>query len=175
VKDDVGSTSQDYIRPGIAQQMADMLCCDIDEFLCHYAPFCPTDDSIDSALERLEHKRILQGNLWRDFSDKKMLSKTGKHEKKAFEGIKSIVKTLTEHNTMAPRTCNFKYSNCGDTHMTGNIGGSTFRVDACFSPLSSTPLAGKVVASQVAVAAEFMRKGKGLHNVRTQILNIDLF
>jgi len=44
--------------------MADkMLCCDIDEFLRHYAPFCPVDDSIDSALEKLKHEQLLLSEL----------------------------------------------------------------------------------------------------------------
>ena len=30
-----------------------------------------------------------------------------------------LLKALTEHDNMASHTCNFKYSNCGDTHMTG--------------------------------------------------------
>jgi len=178
-KGDVGSIGQNHIRSEVAQQMADeMLCCDIDEFLCHYAPFCPTDDSIDSALKRLERKRLLRNNEWRDFRDKW----ADKKETEAFKKLEDIVKALmgqkcfgTDSNI--PRKCNFNYHNCGDTQMVGEIPGSTFQIDGYFSPEYSPPLfeSTKVVISQVAVAAEFKKNKAETSCVRTQILTIDVF
>ena len=159
--------------------MADeMLCCDINEFLYHYAPFCLTDDSIDSALKRLERKRLLRNNEWRDFRDK-WADKKGTE---AFKKLEDIVKALmgqkcfgTDSNI--PRKCNFNYHNCGDTQMVGEIPGSTFRIDGYFSPEYSPPLfeSTKVVISQVAVAAEFKKNKAETSCVRTQILTIDVF
>ena len=151
-----------------------MLCCDINEFLHHYAPFHPTSNSVDTALKKLEDKNFLQGNQWQMFINRKKPSKTGESEEMAFKGIKDIVEALAEYDSMAPRTCNFKYSTCGYTNMAGEIAGPTFQIDGCFSPLSSTPLAGKVV-SQVVVVAEFKRKKCNIYDVHIQILTIDVF
>ena len=54
------------------------------------------------------------------------------------------------------RKCNFNYHDCGDTQMVGGNAGSTFQIDAYFSPVSSPLLfkSEKVVVLQVAVAAE---------------------
>ena len=109
------------------------------------------------------------------FINRKKPSETGESEEMAFKGIKDIVKALVEHDSMAPRHCNFKYSTCGYTNMAGEIAGPIFQIDGCFSPLSSTPLAGKVVVSQVVVAAEFKRKKCNIYNVHIQILTIDVF
>ena len=157
------------------QQMIDeMLCCDIDEFLCHYAPFCPADNAVDSALKKLEDKKYLQGNQWQVFIGGTKPSDSKENEEKAFKWIEKIVEALTEHDSMAPRACNFKYSTCGSTYMAGEIAGPTFRIDRYFSPLSCTPLAGKVVVSQMAVAAEFKKKDD-IYDVRIKILTIDVF
>ena len=152
-----------------------MLCCDINEFLHHYAPFHPTSNSVDTALKKLEDKNFLQGNQWQMFINRKKPSETGESEEMAFKGIKDIVEALAEHDSMAPRTYNFKYSTCGYTNMAGEIAGPIFQIDGCFSPLSSTPLAGKVVVSQVVVAAEFKRKKCNIYDVHIQILTIDVF
>jgi len=78
--------------------MADeMLCCDIDQFLCHYAPFCPTDNSIDSALKKLEHKGLLLDNGWRDFRG----NWTDENETEAFKKLEDIVKALRDKNASA--------------------------------------------------------------------------
>ena len=162
--------------------MADeMLDCGIDEFLCYYAPFCPTDDSIDSALGKLKHDKFITKDGWRGLSGEQIPSKSEESEARVFGKLKHIVEALTAQkcfgtDSKALRKCNFSYEDCGDTQMVGEIAGSTFRIDAYFSPTSSPPLytSEKVVVSQVAVAAEFKKKGKDFHDVRTQILNIDV-
>ena len=156
--------------------MADeMLCCDIDQFLCHYAPFCPTKDSIDSALKQLKHKGLLLDNGWRNFRGNWANVK----ETEAFKKLEDIVKALTGQkcfstDSKAPRKCNFNYHNCGYSHMVGEIPGSTFRIDGYFSPKYSRPLfeSTKVVVSQVAVAAEFQNRLKMVSAVN-QIMNDD--
>jgi len=180
VKGDVGSISQNHIQSDIAQQMADeIVCCDIDEFLCHYAPFCPTDDSIDSALEKLEHEGLLHNYKCWNFSGNNIPSQVNEKETAVFKRLEDIVEALTEQpcsgtDSKAPRKCNFNCHNCGNTQMDGEIAGPTFRIDGYFSPLSCTPLAGKVVVSQVAVAAEFKKKDD-IYDVRIQILTINVF
>ena len=162
--------------------MADeMLDCGIDEFLCHYAPFCPTDDSINSALRKLERGKVLTEKGWRDFSSNGIPSESKESEAQVFRKLKPIVKALAKQkyfnpNGTAPRKCNFHYEDCGDTQMVGEIAGSTFRIDAYFSPTSPPPLckSEKLVVSQVAVVAEFKKKEKDFHDVRTQILSIDI-
>jgi len=159
--------------------MADeMLCCDIDQFLCHYAPFCPTNDSIDSALKQLKHKGLLLDNGWRDFCG----NWTNMKETEAFRKLEDIVQALRGQkcfstDSKAPRKCNFNYHSCGYSHMVGEIPGSTFRIDGYFSPKYSRPLfeSTKVVISQVAVAAEFKREKEDSPQVCTQILTIDVF
>jgi len=156
--------------------MADeMLCCDIDQLLCHYVPFCPTDDSIDSALKKLENKGLLQNNEWWDFCD----NWANEKETEAFQKLEDIVKALMGQkcfstNSKAPRKCNFNYHNCGDTHVAGEIPGSTFRIDQYLSLKYSPPLfeSTKVVVSQVAVAAEFQNRLKMVSAVN-QIMNDD--
>jgi len=186
MKGDIGSTGQNHIRTDVAQQMAgEMLCCDIDEFMRHYAPFCPTDDSINSALEKLKHEKLLQGKKWRKLGSGKISSKTdkkGKKETKVFQRLKFVVEALMGQEcfgtgSKTSRKCNFNYHDHGDTQMVGENAGSTFRIDAYFSPASSPPLfkSEKVVVSQVAVAAEFKKKEEDFHHVCTQILNIDIF
>jgi len=186
VKGDIGSTGQNHIWTDVAQQMAgEMLCCDIDEFLRHYAPFCPTDDSINSAFEKLKHEKLLQGSKRRKLSRGKISSKTnkkGKKETEVFKRLKFIVEALTGQEcfstgSKASRKCNFNYHDCGDTQMVGENAGSTSRIDAYFSPTSSPPLfkSEKVVVSQVAVAAEFKKEKKDFHDVCIQNLNIDIF
>ena len=180
---DVGSIGQNRIRPDVAQQMADeMLCCDFDEFLHHYAPFCPTDDSIDSALRKLERGKFLTVKGWRGLSGNGIPSRSQQTEAQVFEKLKHIVKALAKQkyfnaNDTDPRKCNFDYDNCGDTQMVGEIAGSLFRIDAYFSPKSPPPLckSEKVVVSEVAVAAEFKKKEKDFYDVRIQILNLDVF
>ena len=131
-KGDVGSIGQNHIRSEVAQQMADeMLCCDIDEFLCHYAPFCPTDNSINSALEKLKHEKLLQGYKWRKLGSGKISSKKGKRETKVFQRLKFIVEALTGQEcfgtgSKTSRKCNFNYHDRGDTQMVGENAGSTF-------------------------------------------------
>ena len=162
--------------------MADeMLDCGIDEFLRHYAPFCPTDDSISNALGRLRHDKFLTKDEWRGLSGDEIPSKSKESEAHVFGKLKPIIGALTAQecfdiNSSALRKCNFNYEDCGDTQMIGEIAGSTFRIDAYFSPASSPPLymSEKVVVSQVAVAAEFKRRRKDFYGVRIQILNIDV-
>jgi len=178
-KGDVGSIGQNYIWSEVAQQMADeILCCDIDEFLYYYAPFCLTNDSIDSALKRLECKRLLCNNEWQDFCDRW----ANKKETEAFKKLEDIVKALmgqkcfsTDNNI--PRKCNFNYHDCGDTQMVGEIPGSTFQIDGYFLPEYSPPLfeSTKVVILQVAVAAEFKKNKAETSCVCTQILTINVF
>ena len=184
-KGDVGSIGQNHILSDVAQKMADeMLCCEIDQFLCHYAPFCPTDNSIDSALKKLGHEKILTNYGRQDFSGEEILFQTGEIEieTEVSKRLKLIVKALTEQecfstDSKAPRKCNFNYHNCGYSHMVGEIPGSTFRIDGYFSPKYSPPLfeSTKVVVSQVAVAAEFKREKEDSPQVCTQILTIDVF
>ena len=151
--------------------MADeMLCCNIDQFLCHYAPFCPTDSSINSALKKLEHKGLLCNNRWRDFHG----TWAKKKETEAFKKLEDIVQALMGQecfgtDSKAPRKCNFNYHDCGNAHMVGEIPGSTFQIDVYFSPEYSPPLfeSAKVVVSQVAVAAEFKKNKDDLSHVRT--------
>jgi len=151
--------------------MADeMLCCNIDQFLCHYAPFCPTDGSINSALKKLEHKGLLCNNRWQDFHG----TWAKKKETEAFKKLEDIVQALMGQecfgiDSKAPRKCNFNYHDCGNAHMVGEIPGSTFQIDGYFSPEYSPTLfeSRKVVISQVAVAAEFKRKKDDLSHVRT--------
>jgi len=153
--------------------MADeMLCCGIDEFLCHYAPFCPTDNSIDSALRKLKRGKFLTTDGWRDLNSDGVPSKSEKTEAQVFEKLKPVIKALAKQryfnaNGTAPRKCNFDYEDCGDTQMVGEIAGSTFRIDAYFLPTSppSSCKSEKVVVSQVAVAAAFKKK-KDFHDVR---------
>jgi len=157
--------------------MADkMLCCNIDQFLCHYAPFCPTDGSINSALKKLEHKGLLCNNRWRDFCG----TWAKKKETEAFKKLEDIVKALMGQkcfgtDSKAPRKCNFNYHDCGNAHMVGEVPGSTFRIDGYFSPEYSLFESTKVVVSQVAVTAEFKTNKDNSHRVRTQILTIDVF
>ena len=180
MKGDVGTVSQNFIWSDIAQQMADeMLHCDIDEFLCHYAPFCPTSNSVNSALEKLTDERLLLDDKWRHLKGKNIPSKTPEIETKVFSKLKPIFQALTKQNCIGidseiPRKCSFNYHDCGDTQMVGEIVGSTFQIDAYFSPISSPPT-GKVVTSQVAVAAEFKKKRKDLYDVTAQMLNINVF
>ena len=161
--------------------MADeMLDCGIDEFLRHYAPFCPIDDSINNALGRLRHDKFLTKDEWRGLSGDEIPSKSEESEARVFGKLKPIVKALTAQKCSgtdrAPRKCNFNYEDCGDTQMVGEIAGSTFRIDAYFTPTSSPPLytSEKVEVSQVAVAAEFKRRRMDFYGVRIQILNIDV-
>jgi len=180
VKGDVGSIGQNHIRLDVAQQMAnEMLCCDINQFLHHYAPFVPSKRSVDNALQKLEHEGLLYHDKWRDFSGNDIPSKTGKIE--AEKKLEDIVKALIGQkcsgtDPKGPRKCNLKYHNCGYTHMLGEIPGSTFRIDGYFSAEYSPPLfeSDKVVVSQVAVAAEFKREVKDTPIVRTQISTIDV-
>jgi len=102
-----------------------------------------------------------------------------KIETEAFKKLEDIVKALmgqecssTDHKGL--RKCNLKYYNCGDTHVVGEIPGSTFRINGYFSPKYSPPLfeSTKVVVSQVAVAAEFQNRLKMVSAVN-QIMNDD--
>ena len=161
--------------------MADeMLDCGIDEFLHHYAPFCPTNDAIDRAVEKLERGKFLTTSGWRDLNGEGIPSRSKETEVQVFRKLRPIVKALAKQKYFnakgtAPRKCNFDYEDCGDTRMVGEIAGSTFRIDAYFLPASSPPPSkkAKVVVSQVAVAAEFKKNEKDSYDVRTQIRNID--
>ena len=183
MKGDVGSIGQNHIRPDVVQQIADeMLCCDINQFLYHYAPFVPSKRSVNNALQKLKHKGLLCNNKWRDFSGDNIPSQTGEIETKAFKKLEAIVKVLMGQkcsgtDSKGSRKCNLNYHNCGDTQMVGEISGSTFRIDAYFSSEYSPPLfkSEKVVVSQVAVAGEFKKNRKDFYDVCTQILNIDVF
>ena len=160
--------------------MADeMLCCDIDQFLHHYAPFVPSKRSVDDALQKMKHEGLLCDDKWWDFSGDDIPFKTGKIETEAFKKLEDIVEALmgqecsgTDHKGL--RKCNLKYHNCGDTHVVGEIPGSTFRINGYFSPKYSPTLSKstKVVVSQVAVAAEFQNRLKMVSAVN-QIMNDD--
>jgi len=133
----------------------EMLCGDIDQFLCHYAPFCLTEDSIDSVLKKLNHKRILHNDKWWDFCG----TWAKKKETEAFRKLEAIVKTLMGQecfgtDSKAPCKCNFNYYNCGNTQMVGEIPGRTFQIDGYFLPEYSPPLfeSTKVMISQVSVS-----------------------
>ena len=177
MKGDVGSIGQNRVRPDVAQQMVDeMLCCNIDEFLRHYAPFVPSKRSVSNALKNLEKGNLLQDGGWWNLSGNKIPSRTQEIETDVFSKLTPIVEALmkqqcsgTDSKTL--RKCNFSYRDCGNTPMVGEIAGCTFRIDACFSPVSSDPLPGKVVASQVAVAAEFKKNREDVHDVSARILN----
>jgi len=161
--------------------MADeLLCCGIDQFLDYYAPFIPSEDSVDSALANLKDVGLLQDGGWQDLHGKNIPSKTQDIETAVFNKLTPIIQKLRTQNSAGAVggtqcTCNFNYTDCGDTQMAGEIAGSTFQIDAYFSPASSSPLSRNVLASQVAVAVEFKRKRKDVHDVNTRILNIDVF
>jgi len=89
---------------------------------------CPTGDSINSALEKLEDEGLLRNNKWQDLKDEEIPSKTNEIETKVFERLVPNVKALTEQecfgtDSTAPRKCNY---DCGNKQMIGEIAGSTF-------------------------------------------------
>jgi len=49
--------------------------------------FCPTGDSINSALEKLEDEGLLRNNKWQDLKDEEIPSKTNEIETKVFERL----------------------------------------------------------------------------------------
>jgi len=61
------------------------------------------------------------------------------------------------------------YCDFGNTPISGETLTCTFQIDACFLPvLPVSPLPpGKLVASQVAVAAGFKKSGKDFYDVST--------
>ena len=167
MKGDVGSIGQNHIGAD------ELLCCDIDQFLNHYAPFVPSEASVDSALTNLQLLKYLQNDGWQGLHGKNSPSKTKDIEAVVFRKLTSIVQALKNQECHAvdantPRKCNFNYTDCGDTPMAREIAGCTFRIDAHFSPASSPSLSGDVVASQVAAAAGFKRKRKDFHDVSTR-------
>ena len=104
-------------------------------------------------------------------------SKTQDIDTVVFSKLTRIVEVLenqecdgVDSNTSRKR--NFRYNDCGDTSMAGEIAGCTFLIDACFSPISSPSSSGPVMASQVAVAAEFKRKREDFYDVSTRIQNV---
>jgi len=150
VKGDVGTIGQNHIQPNVTQQITnETLCCTIDELLCHYAPFHPTDKSVDDALVYLKDKQLLQDGEWQDLHDQKDVRADSDPSDK----------------------CNFQYRDCGNTPISVEIAGCTFRIDACFLPVSPRPLS-EIMASQVAVAvaADLKKSRKDFYDVSTQIL-----
>ena len=170
--------SQNHTRAEVAQQMVDeMLRCDIDQFLSHYAPFVPSECSVDMALKKLKGEKLSKDDRWQGLHGENLPSKTQDIDTVVSSKLTRIVEALenqecdgVDSNTSRER--NFRYNDCGDMSMAGEIAGCTFLIDACFSPISSPLLSGPVMASQVAVAAEYRRKMEDFYDVSTRILNI---
>jgi len=92
VEGDVGTISQNRNLFDVAQQMMrEMLCCTIDEFLCHYAPFRPTDKSVDDALAYLKDKQLIQDGEWQDLHGQDIPSKTRDIETVDFKKFESVI------------------------------------------------------------------------------------
>ena len=161
--------------------MADeMLCCPVDDFMHYYAPFHPTDKSVDDALADLNDQQLLQDDEWRDLHGQNIPSKSREIETAVFKKLEPIVHALRNQKNVCAdsdpsdkhRECIFDYCDCGNTPIYGEIAGCTFRVDACFLPgLPGSPRpSSRIMASQVAVAAEFKKSRNDFYDVSTRIL-----
>jgi len=141
VKGDVGTIGQKHIRSDVAQQMVDeMLCCTVDDFMHYYAPFHPTDKSVDDALAYSNDQQLLQDGEWWDLHGQNIPSKTRETETAVFKKLEPIVHALRNQKNVRTnsdpsdkhRECIFDYHDCGNTPIYGEITGCTFRVEPVF-------------------------------------------
>lgn len=163
----------------------EMLECSVGEFLNHYAPFRPSDASVEDVLKMFQTDR--SGTLMKKAqrSGKRRKGKGKKREEskeevdaefvwadfdlppsqmdgseiRIFGALQDIVNALVDVKCTdergVPRTCLFEYQDCPSEDMFSEIPGTTFRADA---RVTYRPPGRKVILSDTPVIAEFKKK-----------------
>lgn len=146
--------------------------CPIDDFLNHYLPFVPTQESIDSAFQRFTHGRLpMEVNNSDQNGDQRALAwdafvpnsvNPEATEETVFGPLQNIADFLVTvkcrnrgaKKNAKPRTCKFSYRDCPATEVQSEIPGTNFWVDAC---ITANPDSEQVILSDTAVIAEYKK------------------
>ncbi|KAF9439383.1 hypothetical protein P691DRAFT_787029, partial [Macrolepiota fuliginosa MF-IS2] len=157
-------------RIAIATEMdREMLVCGVDSFQQSYLPFVPTAEDIDGCVELLRDKGLLvtgnNGGLrWKDFP--KPPSQLSGTEKAVFSPLKAIADVISEYRSTGDtpgrvEIPHVKYRDCPDANVHSELRGATFKIDGCFELDKASGIVRhgvKLVASNIAVSAEFKKK-----------------
>ncbi|KXN82898.1 hypothetical protein AN958_01967 [Leucoagaricus sp. SymC.cos] len=156
----------------------EMRSCSVKTFLEHYAPFMPTQDTVDAARERLTedcttevHSEGNTTRCWSDFDCPP--SEMHAIEPKIFKNLEEIIEVLNrvDRERLGRRPVRFQYFDCAYSNLKGETPGATFKVDAYFGPKSlSSPGSTSLETSKMAVIAEY-KKNKSSDNNRSQLVS----
>ncbi|KAF9446808.1 hypothetical protein P691DRAFT_761318, partial [Macrolepiota fuliginosa MF-IS2] len=144
-----------------------------------YAPFHPSRDSIDAAVQHYANTgKLVKSNnhldgFWADFPLSSRKRKES--EDQIFVCLQAIIEDLRkveclEEGVNEPRQPQFHYMSCPNNWMAGEIGGTNFRIDAC---ITSNPDSKTVILADTAVVAEFRKSSENeeLHQNRQQLVS----
>ncbi len=138
----------------------EILECPIDDFLKHYAPFCPPKESVDTAHDALKKKSLLKcrkkSKTWALADYMTAPKDIGPSEPVVFKKLEEIMDVLEAEN-LAGRTCLFHYKDCPYAEVASEIDGTNFKVDA---RITKNPEAKKFILSDAAVVAEYKKDNK---------------
>ncbi|KAF9446809.1 hypothetical protein P691DRAFT_776599 [Macrolepiota fuliginosa MF-IS2] len=181
VKTNAGESLQVHVRADVMKEMADeMHKCPLQNFLVDYAPFRPSQDSVDAAFQHYTNTgKLVKSNdhpdgVWADFLPPSKKRKK-ENENQVFARLQSIIDDLRqleclEEGANKLRHPQFHYMTCPNNWMAGEIGGTNFRVDAC---ITSNPGSKTVILADTAVVAEFKKssENEGPHQNRQQLVS----
>ncbi|KAF9449014.1 hypothetical protein P691DRAFT_703938 [Macrolepiota fuliginosa MF-IS2] len=188
VRGEGGEYGQDKLRSAIAKEMAEeMLECPLDEFMNHYAPFRPSQESIDNVFNKYtKHtheerllKRVEQdcetqqqtGWVWNDFELPP--SSLTESEDAIFRNLEKIMQDIREQPcadvASESRQSQLYYRSCPNTTLQSEIIGTTFRFDACIT--DNPENTSTVALANTAVIAEFKKGLKDRHENRKQLVS----
>lgn len=140
--------------------------CSLDAFLTDYAPFHPSQESVNAAFQHSIAARINEnGPIWTDFYLRQ--SFIDQTEDKLFECLITIIDNFCHLECRAEgvdqrRQVQFQYRSCPNTTVAGEIGGNSFQMDAC---ITSEPTSDVTVLADIAVIFEFKKFNKDTHAV----------
>ncbi|KAF9447331.1 hypothetical protein P691DRAFT_822102, partial [Macrolepiota fuliginosa MF-IS2] len=146
VKKNADGHLQHHVRSVVMKEMAgEMHECPLKNFLADYAPFRPSQNSIDAAVQHYTNTgKLVKSNghpdsvTWTDFQLRPSDKKRNENENQVFAHLQAIIDDLRqleclEEGVNEPRRPQFHYLSCPNNWMAGEIEGTNFRVDACIT------------------------------------------
>ncbi|KAF9441182.1 hypothetical protein P691DRAFT_739850 [Macrolepiota fuliginosa MF-IS2] len=158
---------------------SEMYECPLKNFLADYAPFHPSRNSINAAVQHYTNTEKSNGHpdsvTWTDLQLRPSDKKRNENENQVFAHLQAIIDDLRqlecfEEGVNEPRRPQFYYLSCPNNWIASEIEGTNFRVDAC---IGSNPDSKTIILTDTAVVAEFKKSGKteGLYQNHKQLVS----
>jgi hypothetical protein len=166
-----GSKARDRIRE---QMKEEILECPIGAFLADYSPFLPDDALVQAGIQALLREQLLVVNEegkpdhWQEFEEEPCVSGS---ETRAFKPFQDIANVFDDGlGGLDGRRRHFFYRDCPYDDVKSEIGGSNFKMHACFTGNHDHAQNNYVICSEAAVVAEFKKFTKDFEDVSVPFL-----